>query len=472
MAFIFVAIGTFLMTGCDNAEIKTWESLGDATIELSTTEIHSEQGRSILIEAEVSDLVGLRSLNLTNTDWFLDKTIEFIPDSTVTNYSLSYNFLVPEDASDNAAKLVISVENLGGDVTTKEVSVEMDGDFNLPTLTVSDPIDGLTLQPVEINMVHMNCSVSDDRRLGYLTVASEKLSLYDSISFADTVAMEYTYKDSIDVGGDVDSYEFAFTVADSAGNRVQTIRTVNVSSDFEKLYLSDVKTEAELLSDLYGVPMLIDKVAPFTFQAKYYSSAAGTEVKFIPQKGNFTPHCYGIDPANNDKLINNPETALPIVLPEQGYYVIDLNLETLDYTVEKITPEDDPYSTYMNTNEEDLNNYVGDLCICGVGWSDFENTTGWGWDGPSANRAMTVDPNNPYLYTREVELEGKFELIFAPYHPSGWWMEPYWRFDSKENPEKTILKGGDNIAMEVSEKATYVIVFDTYLNRSKAILKK
>nr|WP_321453972.1 hypothetical protein [uncultured Carboxylicivirga sp.] len=468
--FLMIAFASLFIISCDDDE-KVWESSGNPTIEMVTAEVHTGQGRTMKIEAIVKDGVGIKSINLLKEDWFLDRTIEFVPDSMVKEYNLSYNFLVPVEAADDATNLVLTVENLGGDVTSTNVDIFMDEDYTNPVLSIASPIDGVTLQPVNPNMVDITCELSDDRALGYFVVKEEKLDIYDSISFVGTTQLSYSYTNSVDVGGDPETYTFHYAVADSAGNVVNRSTVVKVSSDFDKLYLSDVETEEQLTNDLFGVPMLIDKVAPYTFQAKYYSSAPGTEVKFLPQKANFTPHCYGIDPNNESKLINSPETALPIVLPEQGYYVIDLNLETMDYSFEKFTPTDDPYSASIYENEDDMNNYVGQLCVIGAGWTDFQNTTGWGWDGPDANRQMTVDPENPYIYTREEELEGNFQMIFGPYHPWGWWMNPYWRFDNASDPEKTVPQGGDNVNMDVPVKATYIITFDTYLNRCKVVLK-
>jgi len=145
----------------------------------------------------------------------------------------------------------------------------------------------------------------------------------------------------------------------------------------------------------------------------------------------------------------------------------------MEFAVETYVPTDKTYRDYIKiTGDDDMANYVGPLCLVGVGWTDFKNTTGWGWDGTNANKAMTEDPNNPYLYKRVEELEGKFELIFDGYHPKGWWPEPFWRFDNKANPEKTVLKGGDNLSLVVPVKAKYEIVFDTHLNRAKAVKVK
>src|SRR5690606_24853263 len=128
-------------------------------------------------------------------------------------------------------------------------------------------------------------------------------------------------------------YLFTFMVADSAGNSIRSSRTVKASYDFDKLYLADVATDAELVSDLFGVPMLITKTAPYNFEGKYYAETPGTEIRFIPQTSSFNPHCYGLDPDDPTKLINDVARAEPIILEEVGYYRIKLDLQNLNYSV-------------------------------------------------------------------------------------------------------------------------------------------
>lgn len=451
-----------------NEEDSIPEVNSSPAIGLENSVIHTSQGREFVMEAHITDDAPIESVNLKNTDWFLNKTIKVSKDSSVNTYDLYYVFTVPDDAPNKEHTITITATNIGQKSSSVEMKVLMDGDFVNPSMTLNSPVDGLTLAPKADLSVEFDIDISDDRKLGYFVIKEEKLNFYDSIySFG---GKEYSYVKSVSIPNDQDNYQFFYVLSDSAGNTVESSSEVKVSLDFDKMYLADVATEEELTSDLFGVPMLIDKTAPFTFEAKYYSSAANTEIKFIPQKTSFTPHCYGVDPANSGKLINDPANALPIVLPEVGYYKINFSLKNGEFTLEKYEPTDKPYSEYMNMTD-DPNNHVGPLSMPGVGWPDFQNSTGWGWDGPDAAPLMTEDPNNQYIWTREIELEGNVQFIFAPEHPDGWWLEPYWRFDVAVDPEETVLLGGTNVDINVPVKTTYIITFDTHLNRAKAIKK-
>ena len=55
---------------------------------------------------------------------------------------------------------------------------------------------------------------------------------------------------------------------DNLGNVTSTNSVINVSElpDFQKMYLADVETAAELTSDLYGVPMLIERTGEYQYK--------------------------------------------------------------------------------------------------------------------------------------------------------------------------------------------------------------
>ena len=80
--------------------------------------------------------------------------------------------------------------------------------------------------------------------------------------------------------------------------------------------------------------MVINHTGEYQYRARYYNKAAGTEIFFLPQKTDFTPICFGLDPEDNTKLTDDPETAKPIVLDEAGvYYEIDINVKESTYSM-------------------------------------------------------------------------------------------------------------------------------------------
>lgn len=458
-----------LLWGCDDDDGQSWSVDSDPVFQLASAEIHTEQGRTIRIEGVASDEVGVKKINLKIDDWYLDRDIQISTnDSLVKEYNLWYDFEVPEDAATREYNIQITVYNMGDRSVSETVSVYMDGDFVSPVLVLQNPVDGLTLAPEGEIPVEIYALLSDSRQLGYFVAKESSINFYDSISFMGTGALSYEYQYTATLPAEVGEYHFEFLLADSAGNVVSESRLVNASFDFEKMYLADVDTEEALTSDLFGVPMVITKTAPYNFEAQYYSEGPGTEIRFIPQTTSFSPHCYGVDPDNPDKLINDPETALPIVLEGKGYYRITLDLENLIYEVESYVPDDWYFEPQMEHPDDDAyieTEYVGKLGIVGKGFPEYPDQNWATWAAIEFER----DPENNYRFYKTLDMEGDVEFIFQPEHPWGWWPEPFWRFDSKENPEKTVLKGGDNVALTVPVRTTYKVTFDSHLNRAKVV---
>ena len=469
MGKLLLCLGLLTLVSCNDDDEKKWAATTDPVLTLSSDNIHSEPGRTFAIEGYVADEVGIKSIQLNIDEWYLNKTIEVNKEGAIVNdYDLNYSFLIPEDAEHKEFVVTVTVTNLGDLTTTKSLSVFMDGDFVNPVLDVKSPVNGLTLAPEGELPVDIHVLLSDTRQLGYFVAEEVSLNYYDSISFEGTGKLDYEYQYTATLPAQLGEYNFSFTVADSAGNVVSADRIVKASFDFDKLYLADVKTDAELVSDLFGVPMLITKTAPYNFEAKYYSEAAGTEIKFIPQTTSFAPHCYGIDPNDETKLINDPENALPIVLDAKGYFKIIVDLEALTYSVEQYTPDTwyyEPKMEYPNDDSYIESEYVGKLGLVGKGFPDYPDQSWATW----ASIPFDRDPENNYRFYKTIDMEGTVEFIFQPEHPWGWWPEPFWRFDRKVDPEATILKGGDNVAMEVPERTTYKVIFDSHLNRAKVI---
>ncbi len=455
--------------GCDEDDEKKWNVNSDPVLQLNAEEIHSQQGRTIRIEGSVSDEVGIKTINLNIDDWFLNRDIVVSTnDSLVKNYDLWYDFAVPADAPDKGHTVKVTVTNMGDRSVSRDVTVYMDGDFSPPSMTIMQPVNGLTLPPDNEIPIDINCELTDNRQLGYFVVQEPAINFYDSVSFMGTGQMAYTYQNTATLPAVQGEYNFMFTLADSAGNMVNDSRLVNASFDFDKMYLADVDTDAELVSDLFGVPMLISKKAPYNFEAKYYAESPNVEIRFIPQTSSFAPHCYGLDPDNSSMLINDPDRALPIVLGDEGYYRITLDLENLTYQVESYVPDDWYFEPKMEHPDDDTyieNEYVGKLGLVGSGFPEYPDQNWATWASISFDR----DPNNNYRFYKTLDMEGNVQFIFQPEHPWGWWPEPFWRFDRAVDPEKTVLKGGDNVNMEVPDRTTYKVTFDSHLNRAKVV---
>lgn len=226
--------------------------------------------------------------------------------------------------------------------------------------------------------------------------------------------------------------------------------------NFSKLYMADVPDAASLNSDLFGIPVVMDKIGSHTFQLIYYARNANTKVRFIPDKTKFTPVAIGKDPANEQKLITDGTKSIPVELGERGYYKINVNTLLLTYSVEKFTPS---------------GTSVNEVAIVGRGFYDFPDMN---WQNTLPDIILLdKDPVNPFLFTKQIKLgtppgQSYNTSQFILTTNNGW--TNFWRFDDGLNPELAVFNGGTNTDIPItSTPVNYLFIFDTFTGRVQAI---
>lgn len=345
----------FILFGCKKDEVETLpDAPNPPKVTLANEIIITTLGADFVMEADLEDMVGLKSFTLRYDDWYLYNTITLKDSSYPKNYHVKYKFKMPDTAANRIHSISLIATNVGG----KETSAQ--------------------------------------------------------------------YK-------------------------------VSLNTDFPKMYLIESIDPAKLTNDLFGVPMLIDKVGSYNFEAKYYSSSPNSKVWFIPGKTSLKPIMYGIDPANNSKLTGDFAAAQPIVLPNKGYYKIIFNTLTLNYNVQQL-PTPDPANAFPQ------------VALAGMGFYDYPNIY---WQNALPDLILLdKDPANPYIFSKTVKLGvppgqtyNVSQFIFTT--NNGW--TNFWRFDSGTNPEFTVPNGGSTGGdfPITNQPVTYKVTFDTYLNRAK-----
>ena len=442
---------------------------------LSSAQLKTEPGRDFTISGVAKDADGIKSIRLVNEGLNLDKTIdllEYHPDSLLHTYNLSYLYKGSKDwKGTESFPVAITVEDVGGRTTTQTLTVSTDGDFTSPVFTTA-PSSQLTVL-LQNPKLTLNTTVTDNKNLGYMIVSIPDLNINDSISISGT---KYTLSKSYDMPVKEASYAMTLTVGDAAGNRTTTSSTIKVSDlpDFDKMYLADVTEAADLNSDLYGVPMLIEHTGKYQYTAHYYNKKAGTPIRFIPQKTDFQPICFGEDP-NTGLLTSNPSVGKAITLKDVGYYEITFNTVTGEYNVTKWTPST-PSMVLDGTQTVNFNDGSGDqpaqICLAGTG---LPNAGSWTTNQSDNKFILIQSKTNPYLLYRQVTLTKgtKISFTISQTHWWGWWPQPYWRFDGSAENEANVKNGGDNMKeVVVPADGTYLFEFDYALLRSRFVLVK
>lgn len=307
---------------------------------------------------------------------------------------------------------------------------------------------------------YMEADLADSVGLKSFTLRYDDWYLYNTVPLKDSsypkkYHVRYKFRMPDTAANKIHS--IALTATNVGNNETSAQFKILLNADFPKMYLIDDPDPAKLIKDLFGVPMLINKLASYTYEAVYYSKAANSKIWFIPGKTALKPIMYGVDPVSNTKLTGDFANAQPIVLSNIGYYKINFHTLNLTYTVTQL-PTPNPANAYAQ------------VALAGQGFYDYPNIL---WQNAMPDLILLdKDPTNPYVFSKTIKLgippgQTYTDASFIFTTNNGW--TNFWRFDSGTDPEATVFNGGTtggNFPIS-STPVTYKVTFDTYLSRSK-----
>ena len=479
------------VTGCSDDD--TYPDVDGQTpvAEMNSLHIQTAAGRTFTIEGTLTDADGIATIHLQCEELYLNKTIDLIEiyGEPQTEYELSYNFAMPSDEIGDLYMVTVTTTDTGGRSVTQDVKVTLDGDFEDPVFVSGAPDEGsivpVILREGETPKLGLNFSMSDDRGLDYLELNIEGIEGFPKrIDLGMKTTGEYA--DSIAFPAEIKDYAYTVALADTIGKIVTRTATIRVTDvmDYEKMYIADVATEAELNSDVFGVPMCIDHTGEYEYQAIYYNAEAGTEVYFIPTPSSFAVR-YGVNSEDNTALTNDPNLVQPLVLDQANvYYIININIWDLTYEIEEtysVEEAQDPWGTDMTYGEECFD-------LWGNGSEYIAFTFGLTSDNPTGVKSFIQDETNPHIfYSEPMELTTgeQMNFIIHNYHKDQWWnavrwcsisetdldVFSYYTQSASKNPAYTGPTTGQDVWSKptVTTGGTYRFYFDSHLGRAKLV---
>ena len=363
------------------------------TLKMASTLVGCRAGGTFHIKGTVEDADGISTISLRCPSLYLDKVIDIpaIYGEPLKTYELDYMVNVDTKEAGDIFKVVVTVTDVAGNSTAETVTVDLDGDVDAPLFAVV-PDNEMFVVLTDKALLDLTFTVKDDR--GLASVSAEIDGVWSKTVTDFDVPVEYTFSETVTLPAANAEYTLLLSAADAWGNTTSRECVVRVSDtpDYSRLWLSDVKTAAQLNSDVMGVPMLIDRVAPYKYEARYYNEKAGTEVYFLPQRTDFLPVRLGIDPADINKLSGDPSSSRPFVLDrEKVYYLFTLDLMTKEYTISTYSVEEavDPIPHPFGSENMDL--YEN-------GESYVEFWFGYTTSGPQDISRFVQDPDNPHRF--------------------------------------------------------------------------
>lgn len=492
-AFSKLCLGIALLAfaGCSDDEVSWPEVDGAAPkMELKTDHIRTDKGYKINVKGELADADGIATIDLVCPTLHLNKTIDLISiyGEPQTTYSLDYSHSIREEITQPSHTITVTVTDVGGRTVSKNILVTMDADFAAPvfsvvpgeelTVLIKDP----TLLKVKFGIddnkalseIHMILMEGEAERYGESTGDGEETEpVIDTTDMtdeeiaamvsgqleawknhyaanqaietidlgADELTNSYNYDNAFPIPDEEAAYTLAIFAADAMGHVITHHTQFNVQElpDFEQMYLADVEDARDLNNDVFGVPVLIDHIDAYTYEARYYNATAGTKICFLPQNTDFTPICFA--PAKDDPntLGDDIDSVDKFVLDQAGvYYHFTFNTLTREYSYETYSLADahDPVET-MTPGANHLNMWQA--------WGDDIGNADWRtwtigvetWINDMV-APLQRDKNNPHLWrTEPFKLEaGQFSFIVGNFHDNGWWGYTEWRADNETNIQK------------------------------------
>lgn len=433
-----------------------WGTVDNAapSMSLATDHYKGAVGRVIPIKATITDADGIAKINLKCSALFINKTIDIIDiyGEPLKSYDLNYSFPVAKEETGDNFQIEVTVTDVAGNVTTQNLKVTMDGDFEAPVFTTAPGPEVTVIMKARTSYT-VNVSCSDDQNLSTLLVKWEGLPYaQESIESVSMSGKSGSFSKKYTLPNEEASYKLTLTVIDKEGKKTVKESVINVSSNvpnYDNLWLADVATTAELNSDIFGVPMFVghafegEQPVPYTYEARYYNAKAGTKIKFLGQKNDFGPVCYGCDATDANLLSDDEESMKDITLDQAGvYYRITFNIKTYEMKTETYSVADAKAAFRTDL----YNTPVFDLWGNGSEYHNF--TLGYLNSGPSSVVSFVQDKNNPNLFYLEEPLtfneennlsekEGVYSTNFMihNFHPGGWWDVVCYKPNNAGEPE-------------------------------------
>jgi len=448
-------LAAFTLPSCNSDD---WSDVdgADPDITLDSDIIHTEVGAKVKFTGKVVDADGISTIELSCPELGVRKTIDIIDiyGEPLKEYDLDYTVPVKGEPQGENFVVEIKITDIGGRTIVKNVKVATDADFAAPTFTAA-PDAEITVLIKDPTLFNLKFTVEDNREIDHITVDVVGVQGYP-ITVNGEGKNKVEYADKLQLPSTPATYKVKIEAFDKAAQNDEVRSTVVESTvkvselpDFKKMYLADVKTADELNSDIFGVPMLIDHVGEYQYEARYYNAEAGTEICFIPQKTDFSPICFGPEPDDNSKLGNDPESVGRIKLDQAGvYYLIKFNTKTGAYETSTYSVAEaiDPVM-HMTYGAEMLDTWANG----GEWWNEwfFGPFSGFPDSGDADHpkdivKRMEQDKKNPHIYTIESwELLSGEEMNFTlhNWHPKTWWNWTTWRVDDSVEPEKFMYYG-------------------------------
>ena len=366
--------------------------------------IETFPGDTVLVQGQVSNYVGMKSLEIKCEAWGISRTYD-LKDDKVFNYN--YRMPVPTDATFDA-ELKITVTDIEGTENKKTIAMTYLPDTEAPIALndmpwqVSVDYNAVT----GIGTYNISLSLIDDRQLKNVHVVVKDLDIDENIEVTGLTATVNRQYQIAQAG----TFPMTVTVSDESGNEqtywqqlvVMMAEDEDPISDYRVMWVVNASENTADYLDGYYAPLT--RQDAYQYQGQFYADKDGYQLYIVPTK-TMDADIFGCSPYVSSKLMNKRGYVVPVTIEKAGYYGLWIDINAKTWSVWNI-----------DTSAA----YTGSLSFAGCGYAD------WGKD---AWGNMTDEMSRSgYRYTCTVKQNGdQTTHNYYAARISDWgWIMRYW----------------------------------------------
>ena len=321
--FIFAVIAAATVLACCNKEEKN--TLPGLWLEESI--IATFPTDEVSVVGTASNYVGISTISLVCENWAVEHVYDLSSQKPEV-FNFDCRFIVPETAEFSDDMMTVTVTDINGLQTSKEIVFEFLPDNEAPTAEPALP---------EQTSVEFDASAStggtweldlelyDRRGLGRAVISVPDATINETVQIEG--ATEYRLQKTYQISSG--TYTAIVTVYDLAGNRtametslvVMPVEDEDPVEDYSQMFIVNAAEDPDDYLDGYYIHM--DKAwangaeVPYTYQGEFYAPA-GMELYIVPEE-SMEGDMFGVSPYVSSKLMNKKGYVKPVPVPGEGY---------------------------------------------------------------------------------------------------------------------------------------------------------
>ena len=376
--------------------------------------IETFPGDTIVLQGQVSNYIGMKSIEIKCEAWDVYKKIELDGKHSKV-YNMNQAIVVPMYATFDQV-LMVTVTDTEGTENKKAITLTFKPDAYAPTIVTPLPdevaVDFNTTKGKAV--YEMELLVTDDRSLKSAVVEIPGIGYSREFSLSGREDIISDSPEFTTTG----QYAMHITLEDTGGNQllrdvtlvVIMPETENPFEDYAQMYVVDASENPD--DYVSGYYRYMDRKDPYQYSCKIYVPYDNYQVFFTPTE-SLSGDLFGVSPMVSSKLMNNNGYVVPVTLEKKGYYWLWIDIQNHEFSVT-------PYEV-----ESEI--YTGALYVTGTGFSTMGD---WSFspamsNGPTNYRKqITLELNPSYSadYTYGIT-DGTWNRVWRCGENKWWWLD-------------------------------------------------